>query len=196
MGITKGVDAALIANLEAGGFFPVVFVDVDWPTGIVRVNSSSKTITALGQSWTPVDTFGSISVPGEDISIGSPTASITLSGYLDDLIGELDRDPRNSTVNIYFGVLTSQDSATTDGAPERIFSGYVDGVDFEFNRDGDIASSSITLVLASGPSPRAYVSLTHSNETQLKAYPTDTAGEKVVHANKRTLNPDAWPQTD
>ena len=196
MAITRGVDTALITNLEAGGFLPVVFVEVDWPTGIVRVNSGTQILPALGNSWTPVDTFGSINVPEEDISIGSPTASITLSGYLDDLINELDQDPRNSTVNIYFGALTSQDSATTVSDPIRIFSGYVDGVDFEFNRDGDISSSSVTLMLASGPSPRAYVSLTHSNESQLKSYPNDTAGEKVIHANKRTLNPDAWPQTD
>jgi hypothetical protein len=194
VGVTRNISAGLIASLDKP-FYPIVFVEIDWPTGRVRVNSSSKVVNALGSNWSPVGSYGSISIPQESISIGNPTATLKLAGDLSDLLDELDQDPRNSAVEIYFGTLTSQTSSTVTGDPTILFSGYVDGVDFDFSRESDeVASSSVTVSVASGPSPRSYASISHSQESQKFIYPTDTAGRQVVNASKKALDPDAWPE--
>lgn len=55
-------------------------------------------------------------------------------------------------------------------------------------------TSNVTIGVASGPSARTSASITHSAEDQSFLYPTDTAGEKIINADKRTYNPDQWPE--
>lgn len=194
MELNRDVDSDLIDSLS-GHFNPVVFVYIDWPTGPVRVNSSTKVINAFGEDWLPSGAYGSISIPEESMSIGAPTTTIKLAGDLDTLIDELDQDPRNRDVVIYFSTLVSLESDQINGTPVNMFTGYVDGVDFEFSRDSvEFGESSISITVASGPSPRSNTSLVHSNESQLIKFPNDTAGEMVVNYNKRAVNPDAWPE--
>ena len=193
MGITRGVDVDLLASLETS-FNPVVLVYINWPDGAVRAHNSVGTITVFGEDWLGVSYYGDISVPEESSSISNPTATLILSSSLASLLGELNKDPRNSTVEMYFGTTTTRGGSTLTGTPVKIFTGYVDGIDFDFSRDGDAASSSIAVTVASGPSPRAFASITHTEASQKYLYPTDTAGEKVINYSKKRINPDVWPE--
>lgn len=193
MGVTRGVDSTLLSSLESA-FNPVIFVYVNWPNGVVRVHTGVGDIITLGETWNGVAGYGSIQIPEEGMSVGSPTASLKLAGALADLLGELGQDPRNSEVEIYFGTTTTRNGDVLNGIPQKMFTGYVDGVNFDFNRSGDDASSSVVVNIASGPSPRAFAAVTHTAESQKFYYPLDTAGEKVISYSKKLVNPDAWPE--
>lgn len=193
MGISRNLDPSLVTAL-AGVFNPIVLVYVDWPTAPVYTHSGIGDVSFDGETWTGLGKYGGISVPSEDFSLVNSKASLSVAGRLVELLAELNADPRNRDVLIYFGATTEPAGNTLIGLPTLIFSGYVDSVDFSLNRNGEDLTSSLTIGLSSGPSARASATIDHTPEDQIFRYPTDTAGRQLANQNKKLYNPDVWPE--
>ena len=191
--VTRNIDSSLTTSLS-GVFNPVILVYVDWPNGDVRVHSGVGDITFSGQTWTGLGKYGTISLPGEESSIVNASATLIVSGTLVDLLGELNANPRNSDVDIYFGTTTLPSGDTIEGIPTLLYSGFVDTVEFDLNRTDTGVESSVSIGVSSGPSARTTATVNHSAEDQEFRFTGDTAGRQVIHAIKKVFNPDVWPQ--
>lgn len=176
-------------------FYPVVLTYVDWPSGAVRVHTGVGDITFNSQTWSGLGKYGRIELPDESLSLANNSARLTIAGTLTSLLGELGANPRNKTVEVYFGCVTEPSGNTLVGTPFKIFSGYVDSVEFNLNKQesGDL-NSEVSVMVGTGPPARAGANITHSAEDQIKKYPGDTAGRHVINAIKKSINPDVWPE--
>ena len=193
MGLSRNLDPSLLAAL-AGTFNPVILVYVDWPDSPVYTHSGIGEIIFDGQTWLGLGKYGGISVPTEDFSLVNAKASLSVAGDIADLLGELNADPRNKDVLIYFGVTTEPAGNILVGAPTLIFTGYVDSVDFSLSKAGTDLNSSLSIGVSSGPSARASATINHTAEDQAFNYPNDTAGRQLINQNKKLYNPDVWPE--
>lgn len=193
MGLSRNLDTQLLSALS-GTFNPITLVFVDWPSSPVYTHSGIGDVSFNGQTWLGLGKYGGISIPSEDLSLVNTKATLSVAGNLVDLLAELNADPRNSDVLIYFGVTTEPAGNVLVGEPTLIFSGYVDSVDFSLNKQGTDLNSSLTVGISSGPSARASATINHTPEDQVFKYPNDTAGRQLVNQNKKLYNPDVWPE--
>lgn len=120
----------------SGVFNPVLLVYVDWPTAPVRVHSGVGNISFDGETWSGLGKYGDIIIPGEQAGIVSEKAELVVSGTIADLLQELNKDPRNKDVEIYFGITTEPAGNTLVGTPNLLFTGYVDSIRFTLDRSG------------------------------------------------------------
>jgi hypothetical protein len=191
--VTRNLATNLLADL-GGVFNPVILVYVDWPGAPVRVHNGVGNITFNSQTWVGLGKYGSISIPGEESSLVNSSATLTVSGTLATLLGELNTNPRNRDVDIYFGTVSEPSGNTIVGTPTLIFSGYVDSVDFDLNRSDTGLESAVSVGVSSGPSARSGATINHTAEDQAFKFPGDTAGRQVINAIKKAFNPDVWPK--
>lgn len=191
--VTRNIHSSLLSDLSST-FNPVVLVYVDWPGGAVRVHNGVGNISFDSETWVGLGKYGDISLPSEESSLVNSSAILTVSGTLADLLGELNTNPRNKDVNIYFGTVTTPSGNTISGTPTLIFSGFVDSVDFDLNRSDEGLESSVSVGVSSGPSARSGATINHTAEDQSSKYTGDTAGRQVINAIKKAFNPDVWPE--
>lgn len=195
MGISRGIDSDLVEAMETV-FNPTVLVYVDWPTGPVRVHSGVGELSYDGETWLGLGKYGDISIPSENLSLVSSKATLSVGGTLTDMFDQLNANPRNKTVYIYFGCVTEPSGTTLIGEPFKIFTGYIDQVDFDFNKSSEsFGTSTVTITVGSGPSARSRATISHGAEDQEAKHPGDTAGRQVINALKKVINPDTWPES-
>ena len=142
MGLSRNLDPQLLSTLS-GTFNPITLVSVDWPTAPVYTHSGIGDISFNGETWLGLGKYGGISIPSEDFSLVNTKATLSVAGNLVDILSELNADPRNSDVLIYFGVTTEPAGNVLIGEPTLIFSGYVDSVDFTLSKEGTDLNSSL-----------------------------------------------------
>lgn len=184
----REVDVSVLAAYASGEYYPVILVYVDWPSGIVRANTNQDAITWGGNSWQGVGAFGEISLPSEGIGdIVSASGSMSIYGPINELQSASEEKIRNRRVRVYCGVTTERNGTTLTGNPWLAFDGYMDGSSIPFTRSDDKIYHSLRLTLGTGPSARSIASISHTNESQQKAYPNDTAGRHIINARKTAI---------
>lgn len=187
MGLTRGIDPALMAVLEAGAFHPVVLVFVDWPDDPVRVHTGTGTITWGGHDWTGLNGMnaGAITLPAELSSLAMVEGEAVIGGdpdRIDDILDDASA-ARGAAVQIWFGAVTEAAGTVLVGEPFCAFTGYAGAVTDTEAPDGMIDTVRLVkLQLVSGPSQRSVAGATHNWHDQRRADPEDTAGRWVSAA--------------
>lgn len=193
MELKRAVSAAFLAALRAG-FHPAVMVYLDWPGAPVYVHSGVGNISFDGQSWLGAGGIGGIDIPEERSGIVATEAALTLSGIPPSSYDLMADIIRNRPAKMLMALTTERSGNILIGVPVELFSGYMDGMKFSTQADGEDLIHSIAIAVASGPGARSVASITHSYEDQISKYPGDTAGRHLVH-NAANLAKLTWPET-
>lgn len=198
MELNRGMDAAMLAALDGGVFYPVLFTYLDWPDAAVYAHTAPGTIAFGGHDWAGVGDQANIELPDESVgSLVATEATISVVASPEMIDDYLDDAIRGRAGAVRFGLLTDRPgkSTTLIGTPVTLFSGAMDTLEMSVMpaADGGVETA-ISVGLATGPSARSSASVYHSNETQSAAYPSDTAGRLTVLAYAKAQKL-LWPES-
>ncbi len=198
MTLSREINPATLAAIEAAFFFPVILVWLDWPDAEIRVHSGAGVLTHGGEDFAGVGAFGAIRLPQEGAGMASFAADLELVGLPDALDAYLDDPIRGRAGRVWFGAVTQQAGNVLIGDPVEVFSGTMDAlrdvVTFTDASGQDVAQRSVRLQLSGGPGQRESASVYHTDEDQKATYPTDTAGRHVLFAEAAAQKL-TWPAT-
>lgn len=122
---TRNLDSDLQTSAESASFNYVVFVDLAFPTGNVRVHNSVGTKSFGGNDYLGVGGFGTISAMEESIDLVDNPIQISLSSITPEIINAVRTDDiYGRDADIYLGAL-DQDGELL-GTPTNWISGYME----------------------------------------------------------------------
>ena len=195
MTLSRGIGAAMLAEMAKPIWYPVLLVYIDWPSGPVRMNTGRGTISWDSQSWTGVGDIAAFDLPGDNSGFASQQGAIRMAGTLADILATATENAKGKAVRAYLGALTARESSTLVGDPYLRWSGYVDGTAIppETVEVNGMTMHGLAVSLASGPNVRNSAAIVHSYADQIAAFPGDTAGRhtKLAEPNAQRLK---WPE--
>lgn len=188
--MSRGLDATTLASVTAQDVsIPVLFAELDFPSGFVRVHTIIGTITWGGYDWTGVGTLGQVSTVEESAELSRKTITYTLSGIPGSMISiVLGEQYQGRTAKLYFGVL-SPTTGQLIATPVLIDRGLMDVSEIE---EGETCSVTITAEnrIASWDRP---VVRRYTNADQQARFPGDKGLEFVDQAADKEIN---WGRKD
>lgn len=196
--LNRGVPAPMLSAL-GGTFYPVLFVELDWPNAPVRAHSGVGTITWRGEEWAGVGAFGDVTIPNEaQGSMVATSAALSLVASPSDFDAFLDDAIRNREGAIYMGIVEARpgdeggDVLVSDPVP--IFYGVMDQMAMSVEPTETGVMSKMTITLSTGPGARSMASISHCEADQRRRWPDDTAGRLVVLAYPKAQR-FTWPES-
>ena len=193
MALVRGIHSDTLAAVSVNGFHPAVLAFVDWPGSPIRVHSGSGTITYLGETWSGIGRFGSLSVPEEGGGVAANTARLTIGGTLTEIMEDFGANIKGRDVDVYLGATTEEQGNVLIGEPFSLFSGYIDSDTFGVSEAGGDIEAEYFIDVAPGPGARSKASISHTDEDQQARYPGDTGFRHTALAAIRATNPQVWP---
>lgn len=163
----------------------VHFVEMDLPSGYLRLHTRTGTLAIDGNNYTGIGQLGSISDVGEDAMLRPQGVTFTLSGVDAALITAARTEAYHGrTVTVYRGFLNVTTLALV-ATPEVAFRGIMDKMSIELGQ----GSGSIT-VSAEGELARwqRHSGLLYSSESQREIYPSDKGFDNVPIIQQRSVN--------
>lgn len=139
--MSRGLDAANETAVEQNVIAPILFADLDFASGHVRVHSGVGTITWGGFDWFGLGAFGNVTGLEENAELSRKTVTYTLSGVPNTLIGTvLGEDYQGRSAKVYLGLF---DTTTYQLAadPHLMDAGLMDVSNIE---EGQTCTVSIT----------------------------------------------------
>jgi len=131
--MSRDLNQAIINASTLENITPLIFVNLDFATDPVYVNSTVLSIPWNGQSWLGVEGLGDITNIAESSELSAAQVSFTLTGIPRDLITiATDQDYQGRDVTIYFGVLDSNHDL--DGSPSTVWKGRIDTMSIELGQ--------------------------------------------------------------
>lgn len=189
MALSRGIPAALLTEYQKSAFYPIAFIDLDWPSGRVRAHTNSGAITWGGNSWAGIANIATLSLPGDGTGLANAEGTITIVGTLSDLFDANEEKVKNRAAKIYAGATTTPGGTTLVSDPFLIFDGHMDGTMIP-KAEGQ---HSLILTLGSGPGARVKATVRHSEEDQSTKFPGDTAGRHTALAKPNAAKL-KWPE--
>jgi hypothetical protein len=197
MALSRGIPAALLTEYaKPEGFYPIAFIDLDWPSGRVRAHTNSGEITWGGNAYTGIANIATLSLPGDGAGLTNAEGTITIVGTLSDLFDANEEKVKNRAAKVYAGATTSPGGTTLVSDPFLIFDGHMDGTMIP-KAEGQ---HSLILTLGSGPGARVKATVRHSEEDQSTKFPASGPGIAADTAGRHTAlaKPNAaklkWPE--
>lgn len=122
--MSRGMDAANETAIEQTNIAPIIFADLDFSSGHVRVHSGIGTVTWGGYDWAGLGAFGSVSGLEEKAELGRKTVTYTLSGVPNDLVGTVKSE--------YY-----------QGRPDKVYLGFFDTTTYQLTADPELLHSGL-----------------------------------------------------
>lgn len=192
MDLMRPISADLLGAIAGPFFHPIILVYLDWPGGAVRVHSGKGEIVHEGQIWRGVGGFGAVSVPEESAGGVPVEFSMALVCDLPELAAYADAQIRHRQGQVYFGATSAQGNNVLLGAPTMLASGTMDTLVLAAQSADGSTEYQLTIGMTTGPGYRTHAAIHHSHQDQSRAYPADTAGQKLVLAMARA-DATLWP---
>ena len=192
MDIKRGVGMAMLSEIAAASFNPVIMVYLDWPGGAVRAHSSVGPITWGGYTWSGVGSFGTVDVPAEAMSGLPADFSLSLISEIAGLADYADAQIRQLPGAIFLGVTSSPGGNGLIGDPVMIATGTMDTLVLAVEFEDGSTGYRLTVGMRTGPGYRSAATASHSHEDQSGRYPTDTAG-LMLRAAMARAEKTLWP---
>jgi hypothetical protein len=177
-----------VSNALAGDIVPcLLLVELDWPSGAVRVNNSAVTFTWNGHEWLGLAHLGSVDVISENASLEMSGVRMSLTGIPAEMISRvLGEHYQGRDCNIWMAPLDENYAVLAD--PVLVFPGRMDTAVIEL---GESASIQITAENKMADWERARVRR-YTHEDQIAEYPADKGLEFVPQMVEKVLN---WGRT-
>ncbi len=166
----RQLSAALEADTVAPALTPIVLVELDFPSGFVRMWSGLGPLSWDGKVWLGAGQIGSISAVEETTEIKAAGVAFALSGIPSEMVGlTYGEHYQGRPVAMWFGTLGAAGQVTV--APHKVWSGRMDVMMDE--DDGETATITVQaesrLVDLERPRVRRF-----TDEDQRQLYPGDT----------------------
>jgi hypothetical protein len=121
----RTLDSDLKTGAESPTFNYVIFVELAFPSGTVRVHNSVGTLEFGGNDYLGVGAFGSIEAMEESIDLVDNPVKVTLSSITQEIIDAIQTDDiYNRDADIYLGALNAD--GELEGTPTNWISGYME----------------------------------------------------------------------
>lgn len=181
--VTTAVSNALAAEVVPC----LLLVELDWPSGFVRVNNSAVTFSWAGETWLGLENLGSVDVITENADMEMSGVTLTLTGIPPDMISRvLGEHYQGRDCKIWMAPLSADYAVLAD--PVLVFPGRIDAAVISL---GDTASIKITAENKMADWERARVRR-YTHEDQIAEYPTDKGLEFVPQMVEKVL---IWGRT-
>ena len=144
--MSRDLTAAAQSASEGGVVRPVVLVELDFPSGFVRVNSTDRTI-ALDPGGSPsqaedflgIGRLGSISTIGESSDLQASGVKLSLSGIPPSHIAAAFERAQGRPGRIWLGFLDETYRMVID--PVLVFSGLIDDTTIDLGKQATVTLS-------------------------------------------------------
>lgn len=124
--MSRGLSANNLTAVGADIVAPILFVEMDFSGGFVRVHSALGTINWGGYDWLGVGTFGSVSPVEDTAELQRQTMVYTLNGIPSEMISiVLGEDYQGRDAKLYLGLVDRSTNTLTD-TPVLIAYGKMD----------------------------------------------------------------------
>jgi hypothetical protein len=177
------MDALNDGAVEQQKVAPVIFVSLDFPSGIVWVSSLIGTYTWGGFDWLGVGMFGDVSGLEESAELSRKTVQYTLRGVPNDLVAAaLSEDYQGRPAKIYIGFLgTTTYQLVAD--PELLDSGLLDVSGIKLGQTATLTITAESRIAAwSRPVIRRY-----TDAEQQRRFPGDKGLEFISQAAQKEI---------
>lgn len=126
--MTRGIPSATQAELAQPQLAPVLFVELDFASGFIRMWSGIGPVTWSGETWTGGGQLLAVSSIEETKAVEATAASITLSGVPSELVSVAYGDfSQGRPARIWLGLLNIATGAIL-ADPVQIFAGRMDTI--------------------------------------------------------------------
>ena len=188
--MTRDISSANIAASQAETIHPVLFVELLFDGGPVRMHSELGTITWGGNDFSGLGTFGGITPADEQSELARTPITLTLSGVPATdpdansviLAALLNEHYQGRTATVYQGYLNTETRALVDD-PFILYRGRMDTPSFE---QGETLTVQLTVesrfAAWDRPQERRY-----NNADQTSRYPGDRGLEFVEQVVERQI---------
>lgn len=190
--MSRALQAALLAAIQAGTVRPIVFYQGEFSTGTLRLWSGFGSITWNGQTWTGAGQLLTIQAATEVQGVQAVNFSVALNGLSASILSlNIGAARQGLAGTVWLGALDSSGNIVVD--PAIVFKGRLDVPDVLDS--GETCNISVSyessLIDLNRPRIRRY-----TNGDQTISYPTDKGMEFIEQLQNATL---AWggagPQT-
>lgn len=181
--LTPGVSGAV----QDGHVPALLLVELDFPSGFVRANTSAVNLEWDSHTWYGVGNVGGVDVIAEHSDLQMTGVSLSLTGIPSEMIARvMGEHYQGRSCKLWFAPLDDNYIVLAD--PVLVFSGRIDASDIQL---GDTAAISVTAEsrLTDWERPRVR---RYTNEDQLAEYPGDRGLEYVAQMVEKTL---VWGRT-
>ncbi len=171
------------ANALAAEIVPcLLLVELDWPSGFVRVNNSAVTFSWAGSDWLGLANLGSLDAIAENADMEMSGVNLTLTGIPSAMISRvLGEHYQGRDCNIWMAPLSADYAVLAD--PVLVFPGRIDTAIITL---GATASIQISAENKMADWDRARVRR-YTHEDQIAEYPADKGLEFVPQMVEKVL---------
>lgn len=139
----RSLDPALEAALAADQVYPLLFVEVEFTSGMVRAWNGDNAFQLWGSDWVGVGLLLSLSPVEETSEIRAVGVHVGLAGIPSDVLTlALAEDYQGRPARVYLGALDAASGALA-GDPVLLFAGSVDTM--PINESGDTAQVVVSI---------------------------------------------------
>ena len=177
--MSRDATAAAESASQADIARPVLFAELDYASGFVRLNSTDRSLffdsngDLSDEEFLGVGRLGSISATEESSELQASGVKMSLSGIPPEFISAAFENAQGRTAKIWLGFLDGAYRVVAD--PVLVFSGLIDKSDIALGSEGKVTISvENRLVAWERPKVRRY-----TNEDQQQLFPGDKAFEFV-----------------
>ena len=177
----RSLTGAMATALAGSGIAPVMFIELNFASGYVRVTNLGFDIQWNGYTWLGAGYVGSIDAIVETEEVRSNGITFTLSGIPLALIETaLGEQYQERSANVWFGAV-SAGALVAD--PVLVFPGKMDTMNVVL---GDTAAIKVTAEnrMADFERPRVR---RYNHESQISEYPNDLGFQYVAQLVERSL---------
>lgn len=181
--MTRPLTTAAGDALQAGHVPLCILVELDWPSGMVRLCNASHTLTWGGHDWVGIGALGGID-PIEESGDVTKVAGLALrvSGIPTAYVAAVRTDNvQGRSVNVYLAPLTADHAFIAD--PVVVFSGRMDTLSLEVGATATIIVSAESR-MADWDRPRVR---RYNQADQQLDYPADTGLRYVEALAEKTV---------
>lgn len=172
--------AAIAAHAEG-----VEFVDLDFPSGHLRLHTGSGTINWGGYDWLGVGQLGDIEQVREDAELRPNALRLTLSGVDAALVSAaMTEQYHGRSVSVYLGMI-NPDTGALIATPETRFRGVMDLLTVKLGRNEGSITVNCESDLARWERPRG---LLNTHESQQLLYAGDRFFDMIPVIQSRVIN--------
>jgi hypothetical protein len=188
--MTRDLSATNEAAAQANVIAPVLFLDLGFDSGTVRVHSWTGSITWGGNTYSGVGQFGQVTPVEEDSELSRTPITLTLSGIpLDGEDSELisavlNEHYQGRTATLYLGYLDT-DTLQLQDDPFILYRGRIDVPDID---DDETLTVSISVESRFAAWDRPNISR-YNNADQQSRYPGDLGLQYVEQSTEKQI---AW----
>ena len=181
--MSRGLSTNNLTAVGADSVAPILFSELDFSGGFVRVHSGLGTITWGGYDWLGVGTFGNVSAVEDSAEMQRQTMSYTLNGIPSEMMSiVLGEEYQGRSATLYLGFFDTTTHILTD-TPVLVALGKMDVATIDQGETLSVTVTAESRVSAwNRPIVRRY---THAE--QIARFPGDKGLEFIDQASRKEI---------